>query len=288
MIGTKTITAVAQPKMGDYEKFVVTVDGPGPTPLVFPVTVSGTVTAVWQETPQRAVEFLADKITAVAGTAMIPPSEGFSFDTYNSGKTLRETENKIRNLGAAPFARGTSPNFLFQKLLGHEVFDKLEELDKVFVDKYKKPFFRSFDTAFETSQVLEDLNSPPKDNANYLYRICILAVFVDYIDVRLASEKADTKSLLAFRNWLEDKFGRDKAFELTAAFAMVRDLRIQYPIHEHYVISRDGKRIVRPEIEKANNYFGTQDLKDYETNWSKVLKKFGEALQAINIACSGA
>lgn len=283
MIGTKKITAVAQPKTGDYDKFVATIDGPGPTPLIFPVTVSGTVTAVWQETPQRAVEFLADKITDVAGTVMIPPSEGFSFDTYNSGKTLRETENKIRNLGASPFARGTSPNFLFQKLLGHEIFNKLEVLNKTFVEKYRKPFFRSFDTAFEISQVLDDLNTPPSDNANYLYRICILAVFVDYIDVKLTTEKSETKSLLAFRNWLEFKFGKEKAFELTEAFAKVRDLRIQYPIHEHYVITKEGKRIIRPEIEKANNYFGAQDLKDYVTNWSKVLKKFGDAFEAITI-----
>jgi hypothetical protein len=281
MIGTKKIIAVTQPKTGDYDKFIVTVDGPGPTPLTFPLTVSGTVTAVWQETPQKAVEFLANKITDVTGTAMIPPSEGFLFDTYNSGKTLRETGNKICNLGASPFVRSTSPNFVFQKLLGHDVFDKLEILNKTFVDKYQKPFFRSFDTAFEISQVLDDLNTPPEDNANYLYRICILAVFVDYIDVRLPTERTGTKSLIAFRNWLESKFGRDRAFELTKTFALVRDLRIQYPIHEHYVMTKEDKRVIRPKIGKANKYFKTQNLKDYGNNWSKVLKKYSEALEAI-------
>ena len=250
MIGTQTITATHLPKVGDREDFSMRAVGPGETDYNFPLSMTGTILAIWQEDPKHAAEYLTRNILGVIGTASAPPEEGFWFDSYNSGDTLKETADKVRNYGIKSFTKGKIRN-AFIRLLGEELFDEKEKLDKFFVSKYGYEFFRSFEDAFEDSQAIEDLSTPAKDNAHFLYRICILSGFIDHINVRVAQESTSVLSLQALKNWLKINLDERRANDLTKTFQMIKNLRKQYPIHEHFTITAEGRRVVRDEIREA-------------------------------------
>lgn len=277
-IGKPKIKAILQPKIGDREDFLIRAIGPGETDYAFPLSMTGTVLAIWQDEPQKSAEYLADTILDVRGTSSAYPKEGFWFDSYNSADTLKETANKIRNQGIQSFTRAKLENS-FVKLIGKDLLEQKEQLDKFFVDKYGFEFFRSFDDAFEDSQAIEDLSTPAKDNAHFLYRVCILSGFIDHINIRLENEGSGTGSLQALKNWLETKVGEEKTTQLTKTFQMVKNLRKQYPIHEHFDVSPGGIRKIRKEISSARSYFNlTLDL---ERDWINVFEAFKKSLVSI-------
>ncbi|KKS94993.1 MAG: hypothetical protein UV71_C0015G0023 [Microgenomates group bacterium GW2011_GWC1_43_13] len=279
MIGKQIFKISLQPNIGDREDFSVRIIGPGETDYTFPLALTRTILAIWQEdNPKNAAEFLVKNIFDVIGTASAPPEEGFWFDSYNSAKTLRETANSIRNKGIQSFTKVRLENS-FVQLIGADLFKQKKHLDDFFVNKYGFEFFRSFDDAFEDSQAIEDLSTPAKDNAHFLYRVCILSGFIDHINVRLPKENKQNKSLKAFKNWLLNEVKEDKLEKLTRTFQMVKNLRKQYPIHEHFDISPEGIRQIRREISEARKYFNL--TLDYERDWLNVFEVFKKSLISI-------
>ena len=280
-IGKPKITATLQPKVADRDDFLIRAIGPGPTDYTFPLSLTGTVLAVWQETDsQNAAVLLADAILSRVGTASVPPAQGFWFDSYNSGDTLRETISDIENSKIQQFIKNRTPGDIYGKLLGDEVWEDIEKIDKLFIDKFGSPFFSSLDEAFEYSQVLDDLNKSPHDNANYLYRVCILSGIIDHIAIAPIDKIHGEQSLQKFRRWLEQKVGAQEANRLTQVFQMVKKLRIQYPIHDHFETTTEGRKI-RKEVQKANVFFDVTEQKAYDHNWGIVLYKFGAAIKSI-------
>jgi hypothetical protein len=276
------ITTELLPRYGDREDYEVRVKGPGDTDYKFTLSLSGTVLAIWRIDGKTASESLVSTIINIIGTAGAP-SPHYWFDSYNSAADLKETENKIRNFGTELFLRNSTIGDEFRKLLTSSVLENLEVINKKFNDKYGIPLFKSLDYAFEYSQASEDLGNPPKDLANFLYRICILSLIIDFINVRLDSEPRQTGSLQAFKNWLAVKFDANKAEELTVTFQMVKNLRKQYPLHDHYEETADGARIERKEITKAKTHFNLKG--DFEGDWQKVkiafIKAFGEIEKSL-------
>jgi hypothetical protein len=281
MIGKLEITAELQPKTADRDDFIIKAIGPGSTDYSFPIFLTGTILAVWQEHDSKSAAMaLAEIILGVVGTATAPPSQGFWFDSYNSSDSLKQTLSDIQNGHLRNFIKNITPSDIYGRLMGDEVWSKVEEIDKFFIDKYKIPFFKSLENAFENSQVLDDLNNPPDDNANYLYRICILSGIIDHISIEPSNNIEAKSSLQKFKIWLNGKLGEPKAKELVDHFQMVKNLRKQYPIHDHFE-TISGIRKIRKEIIQANSYFNIIEPKSYGHNWGIILNSFGVGIQSI-------
>ncbi|MBI2021811.1 hypothetical protein HYS93_02950 [Candidatus Daviesbacteria bacterium] len=292
-IGTQTITATPLPKTGDREDFSLRVQGPDPnTDFEVPLSITGTALAVWgSPSPTGVAENLGAAIFKVAGTASLPPKEGFWFDSYNSGYSLQDTINKIANQGTIPFAKNWVGPGLYVKSLGGEINKKIQELDALFSQKFNTPFFKSLEDIAEESQRVDDLNTPAKNNPDYLYKICLLSGIIDHINVRLDAEDEHVctecnqrhhpseGSLQGLKRWLASQLDDHQATVLVTPFQMIKKLRKQYPIHDHYVTAKDI-RIIRKEISDANAYFNIIE-DDFAHNAAVVTDKFGKALNQI-------
>ena len=106
-----------------------------------------------------AAVILAKNIFQVYGTATLPPKEGFWFDSYNSEETLKGTVNLIYNKGITPFVKNRTFEQIYIRLFGSELYKQIEEIDKFFLSKYKRVFFKSLEEASEMSQIIDDLNN---------------------------------------------------------------------------------------------------------------------------------
>lgn len=289
-IGTQIITATSQPKIGDREDFTLRVQGPDPhTDYSVPISMTGTILAMWSyPSPMQTAENLGAAIFRVIGTASEPPKEGFWFDSYNSGGTLQETINKIANEGGRPFAKNWTGSWMYVNSLGASTNKRMEELDQFFTKKFNIPFFKSLEDISEESQRVEDLNNLPKDHPGFIYRICIISGIIDHINLSTKKEdnhlcsvcgekhKQSLGSLQNLKLWLVDKVGEKRASELTVTLSMIKKLRKQYPIHDHYVTT-ENIRNVRKEINEANNYFNIING-DFAHNTAIISEKFENAL----------
>lgn len=279
MIGTQTITLSKLPKLGDRDDFEARIVGPGDTDYTVPISLTGTVLAIWGENSEIAAKELIRVIFDVICTAGAPPEGGFWFDSYNSLETVKDTGNKIRNFGVAQFTKGGLRN-AFVRSIGETLFEQKDKVDAFFVANFGFEFFRSFEDAFEDSRAIDDLSTQPRDHANFIYRICILSGFIDHFSVRLPTEKSETSSLVAFRSWLTDKLDSLRATRLTETFRMIKNLRKQYPIHEHFDIDvKSGVRTQREVVRQAEAYFGFRG--SFEQDWLTVFRRFEESFSEI-------
>ena len=272
------ITLELQPRRGDRDDYLINVIGPGDTNYEFQLSITGTLLAIWsaRKGSEEIARQLVNTIVEVDGTTRAMASS-FWFDSYNSENTLKGTCDKVRNIGTDLFVKGSGP---LRTLLGDTLFEKIESLNKKFIDTFGSPFARSFDYAFEYSRAREDLSNPPRDHANFLYRICILSVIIDSIRVRLRDEERSTASLQALKKWISQNIDATKAEELTVTFQMIKNLRKQYPIHEHYEEGNNGERVERSEIIRAREFFGLRD--EYERDWKLILDKFAESMDNLS------
>ena len=101
----------------------------------------------------------------------------------------------------------------------------------------------------------------------------------------MPDEPSAALSLAALTNWLAARLGMDRARELTEPFARVKDLRKQYPIHEHYEDAA-GERVVRSEIQQAIEYFGFLPHHDHAAKWKRVVDRFMQALSDLEDAAT--
>jgi len=295
-IGKQIFEAAPQPKMGDREDFELRVVGPDPsTDFKVPLSITGTALAVWgNPDPVEAAEALGAAIFHQVGTASQPPKEGYWFDSYNSGYNLQETVNKIYNSDTTPFIKNWQGP-VFVKSLGSDINQKIQEIDEFFSQKFDTPFFKSLEDISEESQRADDLNTPAQNNAEFLYKVCILSGVIDHINIKLQGGENDhictecgqrykqsQSSLQDFKEWLGDKLNPQKAASLTQTVQMIKKLRKQYPIHDHYITANNIRK-ERKEIVEAKAYFNLIE-KDFAHNAAVVTAKFGEALQEIKLA----
>lgn len=288
MIGTLTIEVEVLPVTGDRCDAVVRALGPGDTDYRFPVSVTRTVQRVWQITDDdvaATIEELARGIVDLRGTASAPPEAGYWFDSYNSDGSVTETLNKMRNLGIASFLKDRGAGDEIAAIFGGSILPELEHAQEVFAAQGIQ-FVRSLDAAFEYSEATADLSSPPSTKADFLYRICILSVIIDRFGVRLPDEASDHKSLKALTNWMAAKSSEAEARLQTEPFARIKDLRKQYPIHEHYEEDSGGQLAVRHEIVDAEQFFGFESHHDYPKKWKLVVDKFREAIGHVEAAAT--
>lgn len=295
MIGKMKITPKLLPRTGDRDDYVVEVEGPEPsTPIMkVPFSFTGSILAVWGVPSEKAAEELARTIfggtSAVIGsrgTASGFPPQGYWFDSYNSESTLEETINKLLNEGDFSFEKNRSTSGIYGLLVGQETGDLIERIDRFFNKKFEMDFFKNLDEVFALSEIADTVTKPPTDKANFMYKICLLSCIIDAVYVRLPDEKglfcAECNrvvigSIEALRNWLKNKLDSDKAKDLTITFKMIKKLRNQFPVHNHYEL-KGGMRSADKNVSEAEAYFKFGSVADYPDQWHRVLVKFNNAL----------
>lgn len=298
MIGKMTVEPELLPHTGDRDDYIVVINGPEPaTPeMRVPFSFTGSVLEVWDLKSSEAVEEIARTIfgggkavLGTRGTASGFPPQGYWFDSYNSGETLRATINKILNEGEAAFIKNRSTNSIYGVLVGQETGDILEKIDKYFNTSFEIDFFKRLDEVFALSEIAETLTEPPKDNPNFLYKISLLSCIIDAIHVRLPKEKGFYCSecrrtvvgiLEALNNWLATKIGGQKAENLVMPLKMIKKIRNQFPIHNHYEL-KGGIRVAKKEIIDAISYFKLSDGMGYTDKWHRIIVKFNTSLLDI-------
>lgn len=289
MIGQSSVFVRILPRTADRADAIARILGPGDTDYQLPVSITGTVQAIWgipEEDLEAVIGELVGQIMSILGTASAPPSKGLWFDSYNSEPTIKGTLDRMRNLGVVAYLRDSSSEQI-SNIFGGGILSEIERISSVVLAKYGLPLVGPLDYAFERSQAERDLATPPADNPGLLYRICILSVIIDALKLRCPTESKDTKSLKALTNFLASQSSEPRARTLTEAFARVKDLRKQYPIHEHFAPDINGQKKIRDEVERAAAFFGFSDLDDSTTRWQKITSVFKAALSAIESALTG-
>lgn len=260
------------PSTGARDTFQVEVVGPDDTSYVFPLSISYTALAIWQEDSAVAASELAATLVESHGTAQALPDGGFWFDSYLSGETLKATTDRVREHGWRHFLTPAD-----RHSLGAALFETLDDLDRISTRLRGQPFVRPLDILFEPSQALEDLESEVPDHAHFMYRICILSGVVDRFNF---GESGQT--LNGLRVWLSERIGDKEASALTEPFRMLKRLRRQYPIHENFEENTKRERQRRKEIVEAECYFGLDG--EPRSDWSRVFGHFVEATREIRNA----
>jgi hypothetical protein len=89
---------------------------------------------------------------------------------------------------------------------------------------------------------------------------------------------AQDGSLNKFDEWQQAELSSSLALAVEA-FRMLKRLRKQYPIHEHYKLNAEGCAL-RSEVVAATQYFELRQGEP-EHNWHQVVTKFNAALDAM-------
>ena len=269
-------------KTGSRAGFLARVIGPGATDYRVPLAITDTILAVWGGDPSEIAKELMGRLVYSHGTSRAFANDGYWFDSYNSEITVNDTLNKINNFGDEFFLKQPSPNNNIAAIFGGDILDVLESLSHKFFTLTSRPLIGSLDFSFERSEATSDLDSPPDNKPELLYRVCILSVLIDGFRLRLNDEPQKTGSLLALKKWLAQKFGETKAKELTESFRQVKNLRKQYPIHEHFKRDPEGQRQVRDEVIEAETFFGFRDIDDDPARWKKISDSFKSSLSDLS------
>jgi len=263
-------------KTGDREDFSVRVIGPGETDYTFRLSITGTIDAIWGSSSQEAAEALSAALVYSHGTAREYP-DAYWFDSYNSGDTIKATVDLIYSEGERPFLH-PSVRGKYAGFVGDETLAKLEAIDQAYIDRFGYCFLRSLDDAFEYAEAANDLSVPPKDNANFLYRVCVLSVIIDHFNVAITGGGQEG-SLNKFDEW-QQTITEGALSVSVETFRMLKRLRKQYPIHEHYKLNAEGVRTLKNEVVTATSYFELRQGEP-EHNWHQVVGKFNVALDAV-------
>lgn len=264
-------------KTGDREDFLVRVVGPGETDHQFRLSITGTLDAIWGLQSEAAAKELVNALVYVHGTAHAYP-EAYWFDSYNSADTLKSTVGLIHNEGERSFLHPAIRD-KYAGFVGDETLAKLETADQACGARFGSSLLRSLDDAFEYTEAANDLSVPPKDNANFIYRVCVLSVIIDHLDLSISGSKQEG-SLNKFDEWQQVNL-KGELSEAVQTFRMIKRLRKQYPIHEHYKLTAEGVRTLRKEVVDATAYFNLRKGEP-EHNWHQVITKFNDAVDAFH------
>lgn len=275
------ITIELLPKLGDRNDYSIRIIGPGDTDWTTKISITGTLIAIWQTNPDSAVELLAKSIIGQMGTAKEPPVQGFWFDSYNSGETVKQTTDLIWNKTWKAFVKDGYEEPYVNKF-GSNIFRKLDMLNMTYAAKHKQELFRSFDDAFEISQAREDLDTLPKDKAHFIYRICILSVISDHFNLFTPDFDRQKGTISGLEEWLiTNGYEKQQVAEILNHFRMVKKLRKQYPIHEEFEVSGEGIRTLRKELILARDYYHLDDKNNMEDQFHRVLQDFMIGLEKL-------
>jgi hypothetical protein len=269
-----SITIEPIPKTGDREDFSVRV-ADSHHDYQFRLSITGFILAIWRVDPYFAAEVLTDRVVYSHGTADGFPVEGYWFDSYNSSETLEETSQDIITKSARHFVHPS-----IRSVLGKQLQSLLDELDEISTARRGQAFVRSLEMLVERSQATDDFESEARDQANFIYRVCMLAAIIDRFNFGSSQGSLD-----GLRSWLAESYVSDTVDDLTRAFFNVRKLRRQYPIHETYEETADGIRARRRILLDAEAYFGIRGEPAHD--WNAVRTKFMEQLAYLRDTLKG-
>ena len=265
------ITIEPVPKTGDRDDFAVRVSDDH-NDYRFRLSITGFTIAIWRVDPYAAARVLVDRLVYSHGTTEAFPVEGYWFDSYNSSDTLEQTAQDILTKSARHFLHPS-----IRAVLGKRLQNLLDELDQISTADRGEPFVRSLEMLIERSQASDDFESEAKDQANFIYRVCMLAAIIDRFNFGSSQGSLD-----GLRLWLAESFAPRAVDDLTRAFFNVRKLRRQYPIHETYEETSEGIRSRRRTLRHAEAYFGLRG--DPIHDWNVVRDKFIEQLTYLRDA----
>ncbi len=269
-----TITVELLPRLGDRLDYRVEIVGPGDTKWITRVSLTGTVIAIWDTDPNEAALELSRTIFSQMGTTKEPPVQGFWFDSYNSGDTVKNTCDLIRNKTWKSYVKDGYEEPYVNKF-GSEVLRKIDMLNMAYAEKHGKELFRSLDDAFEISRAREDLDILPKDQAHFVYRVCILSVIIDHFNLFIVGFDKKNGTISGLEAWLQENgYDESKVKDALSHFRMIKKLRKQYPIHEQYTVTAEGIRSLRKELIQAQEYYKLDDNKPTEDQFHRVIQDF--------------
>lgn len=279
MIGSLEIKVIEElPKVGDRTDYLVQISGPGETKYQKQASITGTLSSVWNLTENEAridaVEKLVRSIIKVIGTASEPPGDGFWFDTFNAEDTLEETVRTVPNKPNS-YIKGKTVSDEMTLYVGGDIMELLDKVGDKFHEIEGKKFLHSLDRAFERSQAVDEMNTPPNDRANYLYRVCILSLVLDRLNFTEHDEQK--RSLMGFSSWMREKYGQEFADGVMEPLFMIKRLRRQYPIHEHFE-EVEGELLTRQDLVEARTFFDIDNV-DFSSDWHKVSQKFKNSFE---------
>lgn len=285
MIGRMDIQLERLPPAGDRNDYSVRVFGPGDTDYSFPLSITRTALTVWSRhgsdvTDESIRGRLAQTIVELHGTATPFPERGYWLDSYNAETTLEQTCNKMRAVGITAFQRDKTVSDDVRNALGEDVLAVVDRANEHALEHHGQELLRSLDLAFEPSEAQEDLGTDPRDKPGFVYRVCILSVIIDRFGLGRPDHGPSSGSLQDLRSWLEGRVDAATVEAITQPLRMVKYLRKQYPIHEHYEETAEGQRQVRRELRQAREFFGFRE-RDHARNWNRVKRAFIRALELL-------
>lgn len=252
---------------------------------VFPLTITTELLDTWGVEASQAEETIKQLASELYGDSMgclsvstEPPANGYWFDTHNSKSSIRETMNTFINAqDHLPFLSNPADKHRISGIFGGAILCELEQADDLAFQRKGQQLLGDLDTSFDRSRAVHDLSTQPDDDKDLGHKINLLATIIDKFKIRKPDEAKGVKSIKALENWLADIVGGQKAHEITAPFAHVRDLRNQYPVHDQYEKSRKP----RPAVAAAEAYFGFRDIDDAAKKWQRVCDAFRGGVQEI-------
>ena len=255
------------------------------TIYAFPLAVTTSLQHAWgiqdDEIGDGIKSLIAEMYDGSIGLNLTAPKYGYWFDQHNSAATVRDTVNKMRNEGRKWFLQNPAEEDRISDIFGGAILTELEQADERVLQKTGQHLFRKPDRAFERSQVVSDLSTPPTNDQDFINKVAILSVIIDNFGLKRTKEAKGPGSLDALKNWLIDKVGEGEAQRLTAAFAHIRGLRNQYPLHNRYDRVSNSQAVERNRVKAATQYFGFLDHDDCTAKWKKVCRHFRQAVQEL-------
>lgn len=228
----------------------------------FPLTITSNLLHDWDIEDGRLEDgikpLIAEMYDGNIGLRLTAPKYGYWFDQYNSEATIHDTVNKMRNEGRKWFLQNPGEEDRISAIFGGGILSELEEVDKRIVQKISMHLLDEPDRAFERSEAVYDLSTPPANDQDFINK--------------------------AMENWLIDTYGQGEAERLTKPFRNVRGLRNQYPLHDRYKGTNKDNVVERDRVKTAAEFFGFLEHDDNSAKWKKVCESFKQAIQELDRA----
>lgn len=255
------------------------------TVYAFPLAITTGLQHVWgiqdDEIEDGVKLLIAEMYDGSIGLNLTAPKYGYWFDQHNSTATVRDTVNKMRNEGRKWFLQNPAEEDRISDIFGGAILTELEQADERILQKTGQHLFHKPDRAFERSQAVSDLSTPPTNDQDFINKVAILSVIIDNFGLKRTNEAKGTGSLDALKNWLIDKVGESEAQRRTAAVAHIRGLRNQYPLHNRYDRVSNSQAVERNRVKAAAQFFGFLDHDDCTAKWKKVCSHFRQAVHEL-------
>jgi hypothetical protein len=251
----------------------------------FPLVVTTELLDAWGMPVDRAEEAikqllgeLYDVSVGGLGVSTAAPVNGYWFDTHNSKANIKETvDTFINTQGHLVFLNNPADTDRISGIYGGAIICELEQAAMAIQQHKGVQLLGDLDSAFDRSRAVHDLSTPPEDEKDLGNKINLLVTIMDKFKIRKPGEANGIKSIKALENWLADIVAAQEARKMTEAFARLKDLRNQYPVHDQY----DKSRQPRQAVADAEAFFEFREIDDPSAKWKKICDAFKGAVEKI-------